>query len=129
MSESNLYKQFKNSWIPGYIQRYESSGVGSGTPDVHLVNDKQNDIFIELKYEKKPFRTKKLKIRESQIIWFIRYKGRFAYFLYKVDKTFYLFEKEKVFILKDKINWKSFEECSLLITKQIKEIIKYLKNI
>lgn len=129
MSESNLYKQFKKRWIPGYIQRYESSGVGSGTPDVHLVNDKQNDIFIELKYEKKPFIAKKLKIRDSQIIWFIRYKGRFAYFLYKVDKTFYLFEKEKVFILKDKINWKSFEECSLLITKQIKEIIKYLKNI
>lgn len=129
MSESNLYKQFKNNWLPGYIQRYESSGIGSGTPDVHLVNDNKNDVFVELKYEKKPFRCKKLKIRESQIIWFIRYKGKFAYFLYKVDKTFYLFEKEKVYILKNKLDWKSFEECSLLVSNKLINIVNFLKKI
>lgn len=129
MSESNLYQQFKNNWLPLYIQRYESSGTGAGTPDVHLVNEKQNDIFVELKYEKKPFRLKKLKIRESQVIWFIRYKGRFAFFLYKVDKNFYLFDKEKVLILKDKITWVDFELNALLISKDVKEIINYIKNI
>lgn len=129
MSESNLYQQLKRNWLPGYIQRYESSGIGSGTPDVHLVNDYQNDVFVELKYEKKPFRCKKLKIRESQVIWFIRYKGKFAYILYKVDKTFYLFEKDKIMILKDKISWESFEACALLVTTDIKTIIFYLKNI
>lgn len=129
MSESNLYKQFKNNWLPGYIQRYESSGIGSGTPDVHLVNDNKNDVFVELKFEKKPFRAKKLKIRESQVIWFIRYKGRFAFLLYKIDKNFYLFEKEKILILKDKISWIDFETNALLITEKIKEIVNYLKKI
>lgn len=129
MSESNLYKQFKNNWLPRYIQRYESSGIGSGTPDVHLVNDNKNDVFVELKYERKPFRAKKLKIRESQVIWFIRYKGRFAYILYKIDKTFYLFDKEKILKLKDKIEWKDFESYSLLITEDIKNIILFIKKL
>jgi hypothetical protein len=127
MSESNLYKTFKRNW-KGYIKRMESSGIGAGFPDCHLVNSKKNDVFLELKYLAKPFVHKKLYIRNTQLHWFLSYPGRFAYMLFKIDKTFYLFNQSVIYDITRKIKWDDFVSKSCLKTKKCSEIVDFLNN-
>lgn len=128
MSESNLYKQFKKHWNPRYIERIETSMLGNGFPDCHLVNQNKRDIFVELKFVKKPFKNKTLPIRISQIHWMLKYKGYHGYFLFKIEKTFYLFDKSKAIILKDKIKWEDFVYNSIIETTKIENIIIFLEK-
>lgn len=135
MSESNFYKQFKNNWKPLYVNRIETSLLGNGFPDCHLVNNNKVDILVELKYMKKAFKHKKLVlesnsgvIKMSQIHWMLKYLGKNAYFLFKIDKMYYLFDKSKALILKDKIKWEDFCFESMIETSNLKIIVNYLKE-
>lgn len=128
MSESNLYKQFKNHWQPRYVNRIETALLGNGFPDCHLVNDNKRDVFVELKFIKKAFKNKILPIRISQIHWMLKYKGCHAYFLFKIDKTFFLFDKSKAIVLKDKIKWEDFVCHSLMETTKIINVINFLND-
>ena len=127
MSEKNLYKTFERNW-PSYIKRIEPGNIGEGIPDCHLVNKKKHDIFLELKFLPKKFINKKLHIRQSQIIWFIEYKGKFAFILFKVDKIYYLFDKSKIFTISRKILWSLFEAEALIKTEKIQTIIEHLES-
>ena len=127
MNESNLYNTLKKNW-GGYIRRIEPCGaINDGFPDTHLVNEKKADIFIELKYLDKEFKSKKLPIRQSQFLWFLTYPGKNAYLLFQVGKQYFLFDK--IENLKVKIEWVKFVEISLITSKNIKEIIQYLKKV
>ncbi|MFT6841385.1 MAG: hypothetical protein ACJASR_000145 [Psychroserpens sp.] len=128
MSESNLYKSFKKNW-KSYLQRIEPANIGDGFPDCHLVNENKNDIFLELKFLPKKFINKSLPIRNSQVKWFLNYKGRFAFVLFKIDKSFYLFDKSKIFIISRKILWSSFEQEALLKRMDMQSIVKYLNSL
>lgn len=128
MSESNLYKQLKSNW-PHYLKRIEPGIIGEGFPDCHLVNPNKRDIFVELKYLEKPFKNKKMPIKNSQIIWFLEYKGENAYFLFKIGKTFYVFQKSKAILLKDKIMLDTFEANALLVSTDIKKIISLFEKV
>lgn len=126
MSESNLYKQFKNNWKPLYIKRIETSLLGNGFPDCHLVNENERDVFVELKFLPKDFKNKKLPVRLTQIHWMLEYKGKYAFYLFKIGKTFYLFNKSQSTLFLDKIKWDDFCNASMIETKSIKIIINYI---
>ena len=106
----------------------ESSGIGAGFPDCHLVNSKKNDVFLELKYLAKPFVHKKLDIRNTQLHWFLSYPGRFSYMLFKIDKTFYLFNQSVIYDITRKIKWDDFVSKSCLKTKKCSEVVDFLNN-
>lgn len=125
MSESKLYNSFKKNW-KNYLRRIESSSVGKGIPDCHLVNEKQNDIFLEFKFLPKKFIEKKLPIKKSQIIWFLEYKGKFAFMLFEIDKTYYLFDKTKIFTISQKISWLSFEAQAIIKSKNVQTVTNYI---
>jgi hypothetical protein len=128
MSEKNLYSQFKRNW-KHYINRIEPASFCEGIPDCHLVNEKQNDVFLELKFLPKKFKNKKLPIRQSQIHWFINYKGKFAFMLFKIDNFYYLFDKSKIFEISGKILWSKFEQEALKKEEKVQNIIKYLNSL
>jgi hypothetical protein len=128
MSEANLYKQLKNNWNH-YLKRMEPGIIGQGFPDCHMVNPNKRDLFVELKFLPKAFKNKKMPIKNSQIIWFLEYKGENAYFLFKIDKTFYVFHKSKAILLKDNISLDTFEINALLVSKDIKKIIDLFEKV
>ena len=121
--EKDLYKEFKKHWNH-YIERIEPKGIGKGTPDVVLCKTKE--IRLELKVIKY-FDCKKLPIRESQKLWFIKYPGN-AFILFKVDDCFYLFKKDCINELCNKIEFKRFMIISCAMTNDICNIVKYLEN-
>lgn len=125
MSESNLYKQLKNNWR-WYIRRYETALIGAGLPDCQLVNEHQREIWLELKFLPKKFMDKKLPIKDSQFIWFIDYKGKHAFMLFKVEEDFFLFERKDVIKLKNKIKFMDFCTLATLRTNKIKTVCEYL---
>ena len=61
MSESRVWKHFREAW-PYHCERQEP-GIGSGQPDVPLLDKRGNRGLIELK------RPSKLILRPSQWIW------------------------------------------------------------
>jgi hypothetical protein len=126
MSEANLYKTFKRNW-EGYIRRIEPKDISAGIPDCHLVNNGK-DIFIELKFVAK-FKDRKLPVKNSQIIWFIEYKGSNAFMLFEVGQFYYLVPRHKVIELKDKIKFDDFESLAVFRCSKMKDIVNYLKLI
>jgi len=105
--EKDLSRNFKKEWEPNYYERIEPKACTSGIPDVLLVVNEVS-FFIELKYEKKKFINKKLKIRESQKIWFLKFPG-IAFFLFQVEDKYYLFDKDKtMFLTQTKVKWQDF---------------------
>lgn len=128
MSESKLYKDFKKNW-KNYIQRVETDSIGNGFPDCHLVNDNGSDIFVELKYIPKKFKNKKLKIRNSQIIWHYSYPGKNSFILFQVDKKYFVFKSNSIKTISKKIKYEDFEKESLIETENINEITDFLNNL
>ena len=125
MTEANLYKQLKSNW-KFYIKRYETALIGAGLPDCQLVNDKQREIWVELKYLPKAFVDKKLQIRDSQFIWFLEYKGKHSFLLFKIENELFLFKRSDVIFLKNKIKYADFCNLSCLRTSKIKDVCEYL---
>ena len=125
MSEANLYKQLKSNW-KFYIKRYETALIGAGLPDCQLVNDKQREIWVELKYLPKAFVDKKLPIRDSQFIWFLEYKGKHAFLLFKIENELFLFKRSDIILLKNKIKYADFCKLACLRSSKIKDVCEYL---
>lgn len=126
MSEKKLYQDFKKQWRY-YIKRLELKNE-VGISDCHLTNENEIDIFLELKYMEKKFKEATLPIKKTQFIWHAEYSGRNAYMLFQVGNEYFLFKKSSVAYLKGKVNWNDFVDFSIIKTKEIKNIIKFLED-
>lgn len=127
MNEKKLYEHFKKHWT-SYISRVETKR-DDGRPDVHLVNNKEQDIFLELKSVDKKFKEAVLPIKKSQFIWHKEYSGRNAYMLFRVEDDFFLFRKGHIFNLRGKVKWTDFKNLAVVECKDIARICNYLQAI
>ena len=136
MSEKRLSKKFKELWLKEgnpFFKRLEPKACSEGIPDCWTVNKRMKDFFFELKFMNKKFKECKLPIKQSQIHFFLKYPGN-LFFLFQIDKTYYLFrkftqDKNKQIInvtleFFKKIKWERFEELAIVKTNDLLEICK-----
>jgi len=124
MKEKDLYQKFKKAW-PYYINRIEPKGE-SGIPDMHLYNGR--DVFVELKLADATGKHKnivEIDVRRSQHIWHKKYPGK-SFLLVSMDNFFYLFTKDRIEFIRNRMELNVFQSLYILKTKDMKRIIEFL---
>lgn len=124
MKEKDIYKAIRKAWR-GYLKRIEPKYQG-GIPDILIVNKQLIPFFLELKQaESTKEGLVKIEIRLSQILWFMEYPAK-AFLLAYMNGQYYVFNKEKVPLLKDALTVKQFQDLANLVTNQMNKVVKYL---
>jgi hypothetical protein len=128
---TQLYKDFKNKWTLYFrdIIPAEENGI----PNLHLVNRKSNDIFIQTICLDNQFKKIKLPIKKAQVKWHTEYKGKNSYFLFRIktpqDIQYYLFKSRKIVHLMNEINFKFFEQEALIKENRLDYIVNFLEDV
>ena len=125
MNEKKLYQNLKKHWT-GYLKRIELKNE-VGIPDCHMISSRKDDIFLELKFMGKEFKSSKLPIKNTQFIWFAEYAGRNAFMLFQVAEKYFLFSSRGVKHLKGKVEFEKFEKAAIKTTGSIKDMVDYLR--
>lgn len=124
MSEKKLYQNFKKHW-KYYIERIESKNE-SGIPDLLLVDNNSQIMFVELKYIVKKFSKTVLPIKKTQFIWHRNITATMSYMLFQIENKYYIFFSCDVFNLRGSISWKKFQETSYFQSDEIEDIVNWL---
>jgi len=123
--EKDVYKLIRKHWR-GYIERIEPKYRG-GIPDVLMVNKQQFPFFLELKKAEREINsmTVRIKIRKSQILWFMAYPSK-AFMLIELNEKFFVIDKINVPKLRESISIQELKDLASIETDQMNQVIRYL---
>jgi hypothetical protein len=126
--EKDLSAKFKKAWKPGYYKRVEPKSCAEGIPDVDLRLEGSKFFFkVELKFEKEKFKNKKLEIRNSQKMWFLKNQDTLSFILYQVADKYYVFDANDImYLTQDKVSWDGFVDKSHKFN-DIESVCRYLQ--
>lgn len=125
--ESKFRQKFRIVFEPDYFFALEPKACSLGLPDI-LLHYNKTTFFIELKFI--PQKKKKIEkiLRESQIIWFKKFPGK-AFILFQIEAEYFLFDKKDIDFFRRSAFLEDFYKISLINSKNISEIIIFLKDI
>lgn len=132
MREKQLYQKFKPLWKT-FQQRIEIKGNG-GLPDVLLVNEIDEKIFVELKVIDCPKRlTTKIRVplRQQQLLWMLKYPSA-AFILTGINyegnsPLFWLVPKKFAKIVHDGVSDGEMKSYGI-VCDNLNLIVKYLQE-